>query len=437
MFVERSAGRIRLVRRLFVLCGLLPLIALVAAAVWRQGATRRGGLESRITAALSLPVSIGSVTDPRPGVMLLRDVVIGDAGGGMVSVSRLRVEESAAEIRVVVDAVECPPDAARVFARLARTWLEGEYRFRRDWVVDCERVGWGEAAGAVPLEQVRVECVATAGVRGVRLRTTGAGVGDDVRLRRLRDDDGAIRHECEARIESPVAAVAVARGLGLGAAPAGRDATFRGEAHLTCTSGVWSGRCAGVVTGLDLGQLTAGLPDGVDGSATLQVEQAEVRDGRLVEARFECHSPAGTISRRLLAGCIDSAPSPPVTTSPTATWPGRAGSVSRASTCWAWGHRRRWWRATPGHSSGHRSAPCLPTGWRGSCHRPDCRSCPLRREPVCFSPGCRSPLRGRRRRCGSSADGAAPAGTCSAANHPARPVPPLPGRSCRGELTGI
>lgn len=305
MFVERSAARIRLVRRLFVLCGLLPLIALVAAAVWRQGATRRDGLESRIAAALSLPVSIGSVTDPRPGVMLLRDVVIGDAGGGMVSVSRLRVEESAAEIRVVVDAVECPPDAARVFARLARTWLEGEYRFRRDWVVDCGRVGWGEAAGAVPLEQVRVECVATAGARAVRLRTTGAGDGDDVRLRRLRDDDGAVRHECEARIGSPVAAAAVARGLDLAGAPAGRDATFRGEAHLTCTSDVWSGRCAGVVTGLDLGQLTAGLPDGVDGSATLQVEQAEVRDGRLVAARFECRSPGGTISRRLLAGCID------------------------------------------------------------------------------------------------------------------------------------
>lgn len=310
MFVERSAGRIRLVRRLFVLCGLAPLLGLGALAVWRHGDTRRGWLEDRIAAALGTPVAIGAVSDPRPGVMLLENVVVGDKAAGpgpAMRFGQVRVEESAAEIRIAIDAAECPPAAAPLVARLARAWQEGEYRFRRDWVVDCARLGWGDGASAPRLERVRVECVATAGSRAVRLHGSVAE-GAVVDLRILRSQEGptgAVRDECAARFDAPVPAALVARALGLDGLVRDTATTLRGEARLASDGGVWSGHLSGEAGGVDLGALTAGLPDGIDGLATVTVEHAEIDAGRIIDARFTCRATHGTVSRRLVAASVD------------------------------------------------------------------------------------------------------------------------------------
>ncbi|MFZ4733670.1 MAG: hypothetical protein ACOYK7_14105 [Pirellulales bacterium] len=310
MFVERSAGRIRLVRRLFILCGLAPLAGLVAVAAWRHGDTRRGWLEDRIAAALSAPVSIGAVTDSRPGVMVLEDVVVGDtaAGTGLaVRLARVRVEESTDEIRLAIDAWECPPGVAPVLARLLRAWQDGEYRFRRHWVVDCGRLGWGTESSAPALERVRVECVAADRSRAVRIHgVTAGGDGVDVRILRMQEGAGGeVRFEGELRFGAPVPAAVVAGVLGLGRTVGAATATLQGEARFAWGADGWSGRCSGVADGVPLGNLTAGLPYGVDGGASVAVDHAEIRFGRLVDARFECRAVRGTISRRLVAAAID------------------------------------------------------------------------------------------------------------------------------------
>jgi len=308
MFVDRSARRIARARRLFVALGVVPLALLAGVAVWARGDGRRSALEARVAAALSLPVRIGTVSDPRPGVMLLEDVVLGDGAGASLRLPEVRVEESSREIRLALTACDCPPRAAPLVAAVARAWLAGDPRYRRDWVVACERLTWGPDGAGSPRDDVRVECVAAEGSRAVRfVARAPAGAADEIRVVRIAaGGTAADRVECEARLAAPVP---LAVGAALVAATDGGErwpgATFTGEARLVSDATGWNGTLSGAVDGIDLAELTAGFAASASGTAALSIGSATLSAGRIASARLECRSAAGSISRPLAAAGVD------------------------------------------------------------------------------------------------------------------------------------
>ena len=69
MFIERSAGRIRLARLTFVVVALLPCAMLAAWAFARGSAGHREAVRVRWQQSIGLPLTIGAVEHPRPGVV--------------------------------------------------------------------------------------------------------------------------------------------------------------------------------------------------------------------------------------------------------------------------------------------------------------------------------------------------------------------------------
>jgi hypothetical protein len=71
MFIERSSARIRTVRTLFVLLGLVPCAGLCGWAVLRHSSFHRRAIELRCEQAFGMPVRIGRVEHVRPDALRL------------------------------------------------------------------------------------------------------------------------------------------------------------------------------------------------------------------------------------------------------------------------------------------------------------------------------------------------------------------------------
>ncbi|MFN5756371.1 MAG: hypothetical protein ACK48M_06230, partial [Planctomycetia bacterium] len=98
MFIEQSAGRIRLVRTLFVLAGVMPCALLVGIAAWRHSSRHVEAVERQCEALLGMPLEIGGVRHLRPGAMRLEQVALLSAAGEPILVlPALDVEVSAVE----------------------------------------------------------------------------------------------------------------------------------------------------------------------------------------------------------------------------------------------------------------------------------------------------------------------------------------------------
>jgi hypothetical protein len=104
MFVARSAARVRLARIAFLLLGLAPAAGLVAWAAHRRSDAHRAGIERRWQEAVGLPLTIGRVEHPRPGVVRGRDCVLpATPDRPAILLPLVEVESSADEDRIRVD----------------------------------------------------------------------------------------------------------------------------------------------------------------------------------------------------------------------------------------------------------------------------------------------------------------------------------------------
>jgi hypothetical protein len=74
MFIERSAGRIRLTRLIFVVAGLVPCLLLAGWAVHRGSTAHRDAVRAAWQAAVGLPLDVAAITHPRPGVLSSRNI---------------------------------------------------------------------------------------------------------------------------------------------------------------------------------------------------------------------------------------------------------------------------------------------------------------------------------------------------------------------------
>lgn len=309
MFVARSAARVRLARIAFLLLGLAPAAALVAWAVHRRSDAHRAAIERRWQEAVGLPLTVGRVEHPRPGVIRGRECILpATPDRPAIPLPLVEVESSADEDRIRVGRFVCDTAAAAAFSTLARTWLADDVRFRRTCIVEVADFSWSDApapadaltAPAVPL---RVECVAGPGGRALRVVRRGGGE-DELRIVRepIAATDAAfqtitITATCSEPI--PLAVLAVAAGAGVQAATASGAATVSGTFEATRGAEGWAGQARGRIAGIDLAAAATGVGGRATGSATIDVTRLAWSGGRVTDALFECLAGAGSIDGRL------------------------------------------------------------------------------------------------------------------------------------------
>lgn len=320
MFVARSAARVRLARLAFLVVGLAPAAGLVAWAVHRRSGAHRAAVERRWQEAIGLPLVVGAVEHPRPGVLRGRECRLPAADGGPpIQLPLVEVESSADEDRIRVPTFTCDAAAATVIAALAREWLGDEVRFRRTCIVEVADFTWSPLAPpaadglAPPPAPLRIECVARPGTRALRLVRQRGATADEVRIVRGPPGDGYVAGDeggrasapatitVEARCESPLPllALVVAAGGGLDAAGACGAAVVTGTLEASLDSSGWNGSARGRIDGIDLAAVAEAVGGRAGGRATVDITRLEWRGGRVAAALLECAAGAGAIDGRL------------------------------------------------------------------------------------------------------------------------------------------
>lgn len=305
MFIERSTGRIRFARTVFVLAGLLPCAAVVAWAVHLRSAGHREGLRLAWQRAVGLPLEIDAVRHPRPGVIRAIGCRLTAPGGEAVALPEVEVETAPAEVRLRIGRFVCDAAAARLLGELVREWLEREARYPRDCVVEIADFGWATLPAADPAS-LRVECVNRDGSRAVRVvRATAAGVRQD-EFRCVRTGstaDGPERLEVDGDCAAPIPLAIAAAALGRDAAAAGA-ATVAGGLHAIREDGRWSGTAEGRIDGIDLARCTTRLQARATGAASAVIRRLAWAGDRIRDAEIECSVGRGRVEQRLVEGLV-------------------------------------------------------------------------------------------------------------------------------------
>lgn len=344
MFIERSASRIRAMRTLFVLFGLVPSAALCAWAGVRHSGGHRAALELACERVIGLPLEIGSVEHVRPNALRLRNCRLSSAPGTVVlSAPVVDVESSAGELRVSLGTIDCTPELARVLSGLAGEWLRQPLRFPVDCVIDINDFSWrprGRSAvegtqpaglrGAGPRSPGRhglhIECVAANGSRAVRVRRNAdadlEASSDEVRVVVGGLESGAEsaiptgfsssgpgmsgRLEVHGTVaeQVPVVMVEALAGLGAGSLPFGDEASLSGTIAAVYEGGLSSGSAQARLERVDLAAASLHLPHRISGEAVLAIDRLEWGRGRITVC--ECHSSVsrGRLGQRLIEACV-------------------------------------------------------------------------------------------------------------------------------------
>jgi len=304
MFIERSSARIRLVRTLFVVLGLMPCAGLCGWAAVRHSAWHRESLERRFGLVLGIPVRIGRVEHVRPDALRLHDCAIAiPEAASELPFPVVDVEWSAGELRVGVGRFDADPASVRAVAGLARDWLRQPARFPLDCVVDVGECLWrgrplGDgAAGAA----VRVECVAAHGARAVRVRRGVDAAGDELRAVATASR-GATALEVTGRVAAPLPLplALAAAGVDEAVIAVGDHASLSGEFDAAIERGRSRGRAHGLVEGIDLAAVAGGPPHRAGGVAAVRVERLVWDGGRIGGLEAACAVERGRVSQRLL-----------------------------------------------------------------------------------------------------------------------------------------
>lgn len=315
MFIEQSAGRIRVVRTLFVLAGVLPCALLVGLAVWRHSARHVEAVERECEALLGMPLEVGGVRHLRPGAMRLEAVaLLAATGEPILTLPALDVEVSATEVRLATQRLECTPRIVAALAEIGGAWLGEPERFTKAWVVDVAEMVWPAAPGAAAMRTsgIHAEGATAADARAVRVRREPQG-RDEIRLQSLpsvgaADAAGGRRIELHAIIDEPmpVALVAAMAGLPPAAArAAGPEAVVQGSVAAVHEAGQWSGTLSGALGRIDLTALTARAMHRMTGEADLEVTALDFADGRLVSGEANLSASAGRVPQDFLNAVVN------------------------------------------------------------------------------------------------------------------------------------
>jgi hypothetical protein len=317
MFIERSTAKIRGVRTLFVLLGVVPCAALITWAVIRHAPAHREALRRQGEQVLGIPLTIGSVEHVRPGALRLRDCSLLAADGSpLLLLPEIEVETSSDEVRLRLPMVACRPATAAVLAGVARAWLNEPVRFSRAWVIEVGAVTWdvpltgstrhdpaaSEGREAFPL---RIECVAAGESRAVRIHRVDRGhEGDELRV--IATAGSPWRHEVRGVVRTPIpwAVLREVMPASLRGPELGPAAMVSGQVEASIARGGWSGVASGLVEGVRLEELASGARHSLEGLLTVEIERLQWDDDRLVSVTATGSAVRGMVAQSLLGALV-------------------------------------------------------------------------------------------------------------------------------------
>lgn len=318
MFIERSAARIRSARTAFVAFCLLPCVVLVAwAAYWnsdsyRIAAVRRWGRD------LGLEVDCDGIEHLRPGCVRLTNCRISTPDmQSAATIKIVEVEEAGNEMRVRVPRFDGNPAAVRAVGAAANSWLDEPSRHAKAWLVNIDSFEWqdhssrgsrpgvGRVSETVAMGGVRIECVASGGQRGIRIRREPSSE-EEIRVVRTLGDAG-VERIIEARIDNPVPLECVGAMLAWkGCDSAG---TCSGTLSARLADGVWQASGSGVIDGVDASVIPRafGSPLSLEGACRIEVAKAAFDAGSISDATATVSIGTGAVSQDLLDRLVRSA----------------------------------------------------------------------------------------------------------------------------------
>lgn len=327
MFVPRSSARLRLARLLFLGLALGPSALVAAWAAHLRSDGHRDDVRRGWERALGVPLRVDAVTHPRPGVVRVGSCVIAEPDGpARLAIPAAEVETGAAEVRLRIPSLRCDAAAARLLATLAADWLARGARFDRNCVIEVDDFAWATPEAGFPgvrrpaaaASGLRVECVATADGRAVRVvrRGTEGQPGSearvvrapvDVRARDIAEPAAAARIDLVATWTEPLpwevlmalvsAPPPPAPFAGAGAAVTGRVDAWRDDRG-------WHGSLAGRLDGVDLAACGAALGVAAAGRTTIDVRTIEWSAGRITDCELECRAGRGHVSASFLEALV-------------------------------------------------------------------------------------------------------------------------------------
>lgn len=301
MFIERSAGRIRLARLTFLAIGLVPCL-LLAAWAWHRGSPgHRDAIRRAWQQAVGMPVEIEAVTHPRPGVVVATGCTVrSPTGRTVLQATSVEVESADGEDRIRLGGARVDAEAAAVLGDLAREWLRSDARHPRNCVIEVPVLDGAGLGGDA--QGLRAECVGHVAARAIRVVRTG-GEGELRVVRTLEGEGPAAveRFEIDAHFPQPVPAALCAAVAGAGEA-AGRilaRATVTGDLHATWGAAAGTGSAEGRITGIDVAACCAAVSARGAGLADVAVRRMAWRDGRVTDVALEGAAGAGWIDAAL------------------------------------------------------------------------------------------------------------------------------------------
>jgi hypothetical protein len=337
MFIPRSMARLRLARVVFLALAIVPTAAIGGWAAYLRSGWHRNGVRITWQRALGLPVDIGTVEHPRPGVQRLGACTIAGADGrARLTLPGAELETTATELRLRVPRLRCDDEAAGLLAMLAADWLARGERFDRNCVIEIDDFDWADAravdraASGVSAGELRVECVATTEARAVRvvrrpperadasaavseLRVVRIAPRDDVETagatpvdaRSIRAADVRVTVSGTAAEPIPFDVVAgLARDTSLCEWSLGTSARVAGRIDLAWDERGWDGVMTGRVEGIDLAACAAAAGLRAAGDATVDVRSIRWSAGRLAECELACETGPGEIAQAFLEGLV-------------------------------------------------------------------------------------------------------------------------------------
>lgn len=301
MFIARSQARIRVARIAFLLLAAIPTAVVVGWAGYVRSDAHRAAVERAWQRATGLPLTIGRIDHPRPGVIRGHDCLLpATTEWPAVAIPSIEVESSADEDRFRLGSLACDPAAASALAVLARAWLMDPLRFDRTCIIDVNDFHWGDEPTTLDPAGLRIECVARAGSRAIRLVRRGDG-DDEVRIvRHVSTPEDRLEIDATCLTPVPLAVLAAAGGMVAdGRVASVAAASVSGELHAVRESGRWRGTAQARIADLDLSAIAASVGGQAMGRASVDVTRLVWDDNRIREGLVECATGSGWVDSRL------------------------------------------------------------------------------------------------------------------------------------------
>lgn len=291
----------------FLFC-LVPTVLVLCYVFVLNLPWHRRAHERELSQRLGLVATLESVSFPRPGTTLYRGLRLADpeSGADVARIAALEIRHRAASWYLTATQPEIESQRAELLGRLLdERVLRGHSKNRPAIELSAAAMTIGSAGQeSQTLTDVRLSLSAESDgpilradyrVAGVEMKTAAR-----VEIRRKRERNTAtthlIWHTGDAALPCAVWAARFPWIKRLGT-----RCRFRGQAELTETNNSWHGEITGRLTGVDLDRVISDqFPHKLSGEATIDMEQAIAKDGKLQKLKGRLVAGPGVVGERLL-----------------------------------------------------------------------------------------------------------------------------------------